>query len=326
MEKSSPLPDLWRWVGSSTTRISVSPSFAECTRFQIELSRVHMFAGSMLVFWPYAWGMTMAARPLSMPLQTYASNLIYVCLYSLAPRGHSHAFPGAGCVWDDIVDRKFDRQVERTKHRPVADGRVSVPGATVFLAIHIVLLVAMLWPVNTLAWKLGLLTIFPLAGFYPFMKRITYWPQAWLGVSINMLSLVAWGALRARLDPASGALLFGMWCWTIYYDTVYACQDKRDDVQAGVKSTALLFGNHVKKVLAVFAGIFVVCLATAGVMNNQGIPYFILTVGGAAVHLTLQLQNLDVDNPKSCLREFESNGFAFGGIVWSGLFVDYVLG
>ncbi|KAH8983733.1 4-hydroxybenzoate polyprenyl transferase [Lactarius akahatsu] len=295
---SSPLPDLWRWI---------------------ELSRVHMFAGSMLVFWPCAWGMTMAARTLSTPLQTYSLNLIY----GLVGAALSHS---AGCVWDDIVDRKFDRQVERTKHRPVADGRVSVPGATVFLAIHIVLLIAMLWPVNTLAWKLGLLAIFPLAGFYPFIKRITYWPQAWLGVSINMLSLVAWGALRARLDPASGALLFGMWCWTIYYDTVYACQDKRDDVQAGVKSTALLFGNHVKKVLAVFAGIFVACLAMAGVMNNQGIPYFILTVGGAAVHLTLQLQNLDVDDPKSCLREFESNGFAFGGIVWSGLFVDYVLG
>ncbi|KAH9051797.1 4-hydroxybenzoate polyprenyl transferase [Lactarius vividus] len=300
MEKPSPLPDLWPWI---------------------ELSRVHMFAGSMLVFWPCAWGMTMAARPLSMPLETYASNLIYglvgAALSHRLATSYCYSHKSAGCVWDDIVDRKFDRQVERTKHRPVADGRVSVLGASVFLVIHIVLLVTMLWPVNTLAWNLGLLTIFPLAGFYPFMKRITYWPQAWLGVSINMLSLVAWGALRARLDPASGALLF---------DTVYACQDKRDDVQAGVKSTALLFGNHVKKFLAVFAGIFVACLATAGVMNNQGIPYFILTVGGAAVHLTQQLRNLDVDDPKSCLREFESNGFAFGGIVWSGLFVDYVLG
>ncbi|KAI9451306.1 4-hydroxybenzoate polyprenyl transferase [Lactarius psammicola] len=248
-----------------------------------------------------AWGLTMAARPLSLSLHTYAMNLTY----------------GAGCVWNDILDREFDRQVERTKHRPVADGRVSVQGALIFLAMHLVLLLALLWHVNTLAWKLGLITVFPLAGIYPLMKRVTYWPQAWLGVAMNMISLVAWSALHARLHLASGALIF---------DTIYACQDKRDDVQAGVKSTALLFGAHVKKVLAVFAGLLVTCLAVAGALNNQGIPYFILTVAGAATHLAMQLRNLDVDDPKSCLNAFESNGFTLGEIVWGGLFVDYVLG
>ncbi|KAI9445930.1 4-hydroxybenzoate polyprenyl transferase [Lactarius indigo] len=324
MEKPSPPPDFWRWI---------------------ELSRVHKFAGSMLIFWPCgallpailpdnlvnlgkpAWGMTMAARPLSLPLNTYAMNLTYGLYVSvISSRGYSHVYLGAGCVWNDILDREFDRQVERTKHRPVADGRVSVPGALLFLAIHLVLLLALLWHVNTLAWKLGLVTVFPLAGIYPLMKRVTYWPQAWLGVAMNMISLVAWSALHARLHVASGALIFGLWCWTLYYDTIYACQDKRDDVQAGVKSTALLFGAHVKKILAVFAGLLVTCLAAAGALNNQGIPYFILTVGGASAHLTMQLRKLDVDDPKSCLDIFESNGFTLGEIVWGGLFVDYILG
>jgi len=261
----------------------------------------------------------MAARPLSLSLHTYATNLTY----GLVGAALLHS---AGCVWNDILDREFDRQVERTKHRPIADGRVSVQGAFVFLAMHLVLLFALLWPLNTLAWKIGLITIFPLTGIYPLMKRVTYWPQAWLGVAINMISLVAWSALRARLHLASGALIIGLWCWTLYYDTIYACQDKRDDVQAGVKSTALLFGAHVKRVLAVFAGLLVTCLAVAGALNNQGIPYFILTVGGAAAHLTMQIRNLDVDDTKSCFEAFESNGFTLGEIVWSGLFVDYVLG
>ncbi|KAH9066140.1 4-hydroxybenzoate polyprenyl transferase [Lactarius vividus] len=296
------------------------PVSLSCTWFQIELSRVHKFAGSMLIFWPCAWGMTMAARPLSLPLNTYAMNLTYGLV------GAALLHRGAGCVWNDILDREFDRQVERTKHRPVADGRVSVPGALVFLVIHLVFLLALLWHVNSLAWKLGLVTVFPLAGIYPLMKRVTYWPQAWLGVAMNMISLVAWSALHAQLHVASGALISGLWCWTLYYDTIYACQDKRDDVQAGVKSTALLFGAHVKKILAVFAGLLVTCLAAAGALNNQGIPYFILTVGGASAHLTIQLRNLDVDDPKSCLDIFESNGFTLGEIVWGGLFVDYVLG
>ncbi|KAH8998234.1 4-hydroxybenzoate polyprenyl transferase [Lactarius hatsudake] len=302
MEKLSSPPDFWRWI---------------------ELSRVHKFAGSMLIFWPCAWGMTMAARSLSLPLNTYAMDLAYGLMLTTSCR---YSYDSAGCVWNDILDREFDRQVERTKHRPVADGRVSVPGALVFLMIHLVLLLAMLWHVNSLAWKLGLITVFPLAGIYPLMKRVTYWPQAWLGVAMNMISLVAWSALHARLPVASGALIFGLWCWTLYYDTIYACQDKRDDVQAGVKSTALLFGAHVKKILAVFAGLLVTCLAAAGALNNQGIPYFILTVGGASAHLTIQLRNLDVNDPKSCLDIFESNGFTLGEIVWGGLFVDYVLG
>ncbi|KAI0261390.1 4-hydroxybenzoate polyprenyl transferase, partial [Gloeopeniophorella convolvens] len=289
----------------------------------VELSRIHKFAGSMLIFWPYAWGMTMAARSLSIPLNAYVFNLVY----GLAGAAllHRLTYSGAGCIWNDILDREFDKQVERTKHRPIADGRVSVPGALVFLLIHLVLLTALLWPINSLAWKIGLATVFPLPGVYPLMKRVTYWPQAWLGIAMNMIALVAWSALHAKLAPAAGALLAGCWCWTLYYDTIYACQDKRDDVQAGVKSTALLFGQHVKKILALFAGLLVTCLTIAGALNSHQAPYFLITVVGGAAHLIWQLWNLNVDDVKSCLVAFESNGFTLGGIVWAGLFLDYLL-
>ncbi|KAH9980888.1 UbiA prenyltransferase family [Lactifluus volemus] len=300
LESRSPSTGLWRWV---------------------ELSRVHKFAGSMLVFWPCAWGMTMAARPLSLSLQTYGFNLTY----GLVAAALLHSM-SAACVWNDILDRDIDRQVERTKHRPIADGRVSVPGALVFLAIHLVILLALLQPCNALAWNFGLTTIFPLAGIYPLLKRVTYWPQVWLGVAVNMISLVAWSALQSQLTLASGVLFLGCCWWSIYYDTIYACQDRRDDVKAGVKSTALLFGRHVKKFLAVFAGIMVACLTSAGVLNGQGIPYFTVAVGGTAYYFVSQLQNLDVDDPNGCLSAFESNAFYLGRVIWAGIFIDYLFG
>ncbi|KAI0068102.1 4-hydroxybenzoate polyprenyl transferase [Artomyces pyxidatus] len=299
--------------------MSLAAAAPPAIRPWIELSRVHKFAGSMLIFWPFAWGLTMSAHSISMPFSTYAFDLLYglVCASIL----HSS---GAGCIWNDILDRNFDRQVERTKHRPIADGRVSVPGALVFLSTHLLTLVALMWPFNDLAWKLGLITVFPLPGIYPLVKRITYWPQAWLGVAMNMVSLVVWSALQANIAPAALILLFGCWAWTLYYDTIYACQDKRDDVKAGVKSTALLFGEHIKLVLVGFASLLVACLATAGYLNHQGAPFFLLGVGGAALHLFLQLYSVDVDDVKSCLIAFEANGFAFGSIVWFGLLADYV--
>ncbi|KAI0041336.1 4-hydroxybenzoate polyprenyl transferase [Auriscalpium vulgare] len=284
----------------------------------IELSRVHRLAGAMLGFWPFAWSLTMSARSVSMPLITYALYLAYGL-------GFATLAHGAGCIWNDILDRNFDRQVERTKHRLIADGRVFVRGAVIFLFSHLLVLVALLWPLNHLAWIIGLIAVIPLPAIYPFMKRVTYWPQAWLGVAMNMLVLVVCSAVQYEVTPSAIALLCGCWSWTLYYDTIYACQDKGDDVKAGVKSTALLFGSRVKAVLAFFAALFTASLAFAGHLNKQGPAFFALTVGGSGLHLGKQLITLDVENVRSCLVAFEVNGFAFGSIVWAGLFVDYLL-
>ncbi|KAI0047208.1 4-hydroxybenzoate polyprenyl transferase [Auriscalpium vulgare] len=284
----------------------------------IELSRINIFAGTMLLFWPYAWGLTMSARAVSMPLTTYAASIAYGLVFATVL--HS-----AMCVWNDILDREFDRLVERTKYRPIADGRISVPGALAFLFVHLVVIIALMWPLNSLAWNICLITVFPLNGIYPLMKRITNWPQAWLGLAHNMLALVSWSAVQHEISPAAFALLAGCWSWTLYFDTIYACQDKRDDVSAGVKSTALLFGTRVKAALACFAALIAGGLAASGHLGAQGPAFYALAVGGAVLHLGWQLGGLDVDNARSCLAAFEKNGFEFGGIVWAGLVVDYLL-
>ncbi|KAI0056633.1 UbiA prenyltransferase [Artomyces pyxidatus] len=319
----------------------------------IELSRIHKFAGTILVFWPIAWGVTLSADSLSMPFPSYAFTVLYGFVAASFLRrtlalSLINISTGAGCIWDDIMDRNFDRQVgallhphhrlttppiltthdprpERTKRRPIADGRISVPGALVFLLGHIVVLFTMVWPFNDLAWTLGLVSALPLPGIYPLLKRVTYWPQAWLGIEMNISILVVSGALQNTITPAACAMLAGCWSWTLYYDSIYACQDKRDDVKAGVKSTAFLFGEHVKVVLAGFAVLFVACLAAAGYLNGQGTSFYLLSVGGAAVHLLKQMSGVDVDDVRSCLMAFNSNGWAFGGIVWFGLFADYAL-
>ncbi|KAJ7701902.1 4-hydroxybenzoate polyprenyl transferase [Mycena rosella] len=283
----------------------------------INLTRVSRFAGTMLVFWPYAWGLTMTARTANVPLPRF----FYLLLCGFIGASLSHS---AGCVWNDILDRNFDRLVERTKGRPIAAGKISVLGAVVFLWLHLGIMLWMVRDVNELAFKIALVTMFPLAGFYPLMKRITYWPQAWLGISMNAGVLMAWAFIHGSI-PASAFVLFGgTWAWTIWYDTIYACQDKRDDIKAGVKSTALLFGNSVKLVLAFFASIMMSAFILAGILNNHQLPYYLLSVGGGSVYLAVQLHTVDTNSPKSCWAAFHRNGFNLGALIWAGFLADYV--
>ncbi|KAJ7777979.1 UbiA prenyltransferase family-domain-containing protein [Mycena maculata] len=283
----------------------------------INLTRVSRFAGTMLVFWPYAWGLTMTARSANVPLPRF----FYLLLCGFIGASLSHS---AGCVWNDILDRNFDRQVERTKGRPIASGKISVPGAVAFLWAHLGIMIYMVRDVNDLAWKIALVTMFPLAGLYPLMKRITYWPQAWLGISMNAGVVMAWAFITGSIPPSAFALLGGTWAWTIFYDTLYACQDKKDDVKAGVKSTALLFGNAIKLVLACFASLMMAGLLLAGILNNHHYPYFVLSVGGGSVYLATELYRVDTDSPKSCWGAFHRNGFNLGALIWAGFLADYV--
>ncbi|KAF5387186.1 hypothetical protein D9615_001585 [Tricholomella constricta] len=262
----------------------------------VDLTRASKFAGTMVVFWPFAWGLTMAARTISMPIVNFCSLMVVGLIGAFL----SHS---AGCVWNDILDRHFDAKVDRTKHRPVASGKVSVLGASLFLCAHLVILIFMIWDVNRLAWTVGLLALFPLTGIYPFMKRVTYWPQAWLGIAINIGISMSWAIATSTIPPSSLVLSAGCFFWTLWYDTIYACQDKKDDVNAGVKSTALLFGSHVKQVLAVFGSMMIGGLTISGIMNNQSLPFYLFS---------------------SCWHTFEANGFYFGAVVEAGLVFDYL--
>ncbi|KAG6861526.1 hypothetical protein C0995_015259 [Termitomyces sp. Mi166 len=162
-----------------------------------------------------------------------------------------------------------------------------------------------------LRWNVGLLALFPLMGIYPFMKRITYWPQAWLevveptsGVAINIGVSMAWATTTASIPTSSLVLSAGCFLYksTLPVDTIYACQDKRDDVNAGVKSTALLFGSRIKRILTLFGTIFTCSLTISGILNGQSLLFFVLAVFGGALHLAWQLYTVDVDSPTSCWR------------------------
>ncbi|EIN11183.1 4-hydroxybenzoate polyprenyl transferase [Punctularia strigosozonata HHB-11173 SS5] len=292
-------------------------TFSQTIRPWIELSRLPKFAGTMVLFWPFAWSLTMLARSEHMPLYTFVAYL--VTGFIGASLLHS-----AGCIWNDILDRDFDRQVERTKHRPIADGRISVQGALVFLAIHLSILTMMVWDLNPLAWKLGIISIFVLPGIYPLMKRVTYWPQAWLGLAMNCGVPMAAASVTGEITKQALILSVGCWAWTMWYDTIYACQDMRDDVKAGVKSTALLFAQYTKPILSIFGVMLLGSLALCGVLIEAGIPYWTVSVACAAWLLTRELIQVDIMNPASCWQTFHRNGFTFGGVVFAGLMADYV--
>uniref|UniRef100_P9WEI6 UbiA prenyltransferase claS n=1 Tax=Ampulloclitocybe clavipes TaxID=56467 RepID=CLAS_AMPCV len=300
---------------ASSTRPSQKQSTSKLQPW-IQLTRVRKFAGTMVLFWPFAWGLTMAARALLLPVQTFGT--ILACGFFASCLLHS-----AGCIWNDILDQDFDRQVERTKSRPIASGAISNTGALIFMFAHLFILMGMIWTSNSLAWMIGIISIFPLPGIYPLMKRITYWPQAWLGIALNTGIVMAWAYTTGTYPTSSIVLSVGAWAWTIYYDTIYACQDKKDDINAGVKSTALLFGSYIKPVLSLFGSIIVGSLLISGILNNQELPYFLVSVGGGGLHLATQLWQVDLDTPKSCWNAFHSTAFNFGAIVWAGLLLDY---
>lgn len=292
-------------------------SFAATVKPWIQLTRIHKFAGTMVLFWPFAWSFTMAARVMHLELPTYMGGLFKGFI-------GSSLLHSAGCIWNDILDREFDSQVERTKNRPIASGAIGVPGALVFLFIHLAVLFTMIWNFDPHAFQFGVISIVVLPGIYPFIKRISYWPQAWLGLAMNVGVPMAWLSQGQGLPLSIITMYAGCWAWTMWYDTIYACQDKRDDVKAGVKSTALLFGDVIKPILTVFASALVVSLWVAGQMNDMGVYYKVISVGGAISYLVMDTITVDLDSPKSCWASFHRNGFQFGGLVWAGVLADYV--
>lgn len=279
-----------------------------------QLARMHKFPiGSDLVWWPTVWGWLLALpqRPDAYTLSTHIG--LFIVAGTLL-----HC---AACTINDICDVDFDRQVERCKNRPLVSGAVSIPAAWVFLFAQTGLFLYILsFAGNDNAWWMGVFGVFPLHAFYPLMKRWTHWPQAWLGLAMNWGLPTAWliAAPQDLYSDAMWSLTFGAFAWTILYDTIYALQDKKDDAKAGVKSTALLFGAYVKQILAVFGAIFVATLAYAGVRTGQNELYFIITVGGAGLHIAYQLITLNDDDPADCFDKFVANG-NLGYIVTAGI-------
>ncbi|EJC99745.1 UbiA prenyltransferase [Fomitiporia mediterranea MF3/22] len=273
----------------------------------LELMRVHKPAGWLFFLWPFAWGLTMAAYSTRLAYQDYAVLLAKSLFGSFIMRT-------SACTVNDIFDRDFDASVERCKSRPLPSGRISVSAAWVFFFLQVAVGLWFFAGYTDQAFVASVVQMLPLLCIYPLMKRITYWPQAWLGIAINFGFIVSWLSVKGAGSPTSPVntyMLIGLWCWSMVYDTIYGCQDRKDDLKAGVWSTAVLFGRFVLPAVVLFAVGFVVALLAAGLANNQGPPFF-AGVLGAATYLAWQLYIVDVDSPPSCW------------MIYAGMVLDYV--
>lgn len=229
---------------------------------------------------------------------------------------------GAGCTFNDIVDRDFDSRVARTRSRPIPSGQVSLLSARIFLVAQALIAFVILIQFNWFAIWLGIASLITVV-VYPFMKRFTYWPQFFLGLAFNWGAMLGWAAVLGRLDPAALVLYAGGISWTLAYDTIYAHQDKEDDVLIGVKSTALKFGRATAKWLIVFFVLSLILIDSAGWMAGAGLAFHI-GVAGALVHAAWQVGRLDIDNPERCLMLFRANR-TFGLIIFAGAVADSIV-
>jgi 4-hydroxybenzoate polyprenyltransferase len=229
------------------------------------------------------------------------------------------AMRGAGCTWNDLVDRNLDGLVERTRSRPIPSGQVTIAQATVFMLSQALVGLLVLIQFNRFTVLTGLASLLVVV-IYPFMKRITYWPQIFLGLAFSWGALMGWPAAFGRLDWPALVLYAGSICWVIGYDTIYAHQDREDDLLIGIKSTALLFGERTPSMLAGFYVCAVVLIAAAGFMAGGGMIFAAGLIAFGA-HLAWQVTRLDIDDPAHCLMLFKSNRDA-GLILFGAMLID----
>jgi 4-hydroxybenzoate polyprenyltransferase len=246
-------------------------------------------------------------------------DLYYVALFGLG----AVIMRGAGCAFNDIMDRDYDRQVARTAGRPIPSGRISVKEAWGLVIALCLWGLLILLQFNWFAVALGAASLFLVAA-YPFMKRVTFWPQAWLGLTFNWGALLGFAAETGRLDLPVMLLYAGLLFWTLGYDTIYAHQDKEDDALIGVKSTALLLGRQSRKWILRFYAISFTLILAAGFGEHAGWPFgFVLLLAGG--HMLWQVRHLKIDDGGNCLMLFRANritgllmALAFGAAAWFG--------
>src|ERR1700734_1553559 len=255
----------------------------------LRLARLDRPIGSWLLLLP-CWGSCALA---AIAAQSTPS-VVQLALFFVG----AFAMRGAGCTYNDIVDRDLDASVERTRSRPIPSGQVSVFSAGVFLVAQALVGLAVLLTFNRFTVGLGIASL-AIVAIYPFMKRITYWPQIVLGLAFSWGALMGWAGAFGRLDLPALLLYAGSFSWVIGYDTIYAHQDREDDALIGIKSTALLFGPRTKPMLALFYGVAVVLLGAAGYFAGAGVV-FALGLAAFAGHLAWQIVRLDISDPDNC--------------------------
>ena len=256
------------------------------------LMRLDRPIGTWLLYWPCAWSVALAGVSGRWDL------FLWFFLGAFAMRS-------AGCVYNDIVDKDLDRKVERTRLRPLASGRASVRSAWILIAILCAIGLLVLAQLNVTAAIVALVSVAPVAA-YPFMKRITWWPQAWLGLVFSWGALVGWPAITGSLDLPALLLWFGSIAWVVGYDTLYAIQDIEDDALVGVKSSARRLGDKAPLGVAIFYAIAVLLWAAA-LWSVRPDWLALLALAPAAIHLANQALRADPKNGEGALRLFRSN-------------------
>jgi len=279
----------------------------------LRLARLDRPIGSWLLLIPCWWSVALVAIAARERVDLWHGALFFIGAFAMR---------GAGCTWNDIVDRDLDGRVERTRSRPIPSGQVSVRAAAIFLVLQALVGLAVLLQFNRFTVFVGFASL-AVVAIYPFMKRVTYWPQIVLGLAFSWGALMGWPATFARLDLPAYLLYAGAICWVIGYDTIYAHQDREDDALIGIKSTALLFRERTKPMLVVFYSLAVVLIALAGWSAGADLVFAIGLLAFAA-HLAWQIKRLDVDDPLLCLSVFKSNRDA-GLILLAGMVLDAAL-
>ena len=286
----------------------------EAARPYLRLARADRPIGTWLLVFPCWWSMVLA----QLTTDAAIPHLGYMVLFAIG----AFVMRGAGCAYNDYVDREYDAQVARTRSRPIPSGQVSPEQALIFVAALALVGLGVLLQFNGFTIGLGIASLL-LVLIYPFMKRFTYWPQVILGLAFNWGALVGWSAVRGALDLAPIMLYVGAVMWTIGYDTIYAHQDKEDDLMLGLKSTAIRFGENSKVWVGLFyAGAIILWASAAVLAGAYTVTLLGLLIAGG--HFAWQTATLDTEDADNCLTRFRSNRDV-GIIVLAGLVADLVL-
>ena len=281
----------------------------------IELTRLKRPIGFMLLFWPCLWGLTL--------VYDFNSNLFNYFFYSALFLSGSILMRSAGCIVNDIADKNFDQKVERTKNRPIASGKVSVKLASTYALILCGIAFLVLINFNKFTILMALISM-PLAFTYPLMKRITYWPQLFLGITFNYGLVLAWISISGEISIIPIIFYLGAIFWTLGYDTIYGFQDIKDDEIIGVKSTSIKFKNDPKKFLFISYCMFIISLFLIGILMNFKMYYFLFMSVPILHLLVFQISRLNTNLSLDCLIKFKSNNI-LGLIIFINILVGKLI-
>ena len=280
----------------------------------IDLTRLKKPIGYMLLFWPCAWGLTI--------VYDFSSNINNYFFYLILFFSGSVLMRSAGCIVNDILDKEFDKKVTRTKKRPVASGKISIKLGLFYVIFLCLLALLVLLNFNILTIFLAIISM-PLAFTYPLMKRYTYWPQLFLGITFNYGLILGWTCVSNQLEIIPIIFYLGAIFWTLGYDTIYGYQDLKDDEIIGLKSTSIKFKKDPKKFLVLCYLIFIISFLTTGILMELNNMFFIFSIIPIFHLMIYQINSLKINSPLNCLKIFKSNN-VFGFLIFMNILIGKI--